>query len=87
MRTKPFPDAYLLAMKQLDAGPHECISIEDTSTGMQAALAAGLRCIVVRPDSFHAGNAFVGAAHVSSSLLEAAHWALSESLHSPTSRE
>ena len=38
---KPAPDIYLLAAKQLGLPPNECIAIEDSPPGGQAAKAAG----------------------------------------------
>jgi len=46
-RSKPAPDCYLLAMRKLGLSPAECIAIEDTQPGLQAAQSAGLRCLVV----------------------------------------
>ncbi len=44
-RGKPAPDIYLYAAKQLNVEPHECLVIEDSATGIQSALAAGMFCI------------------------------------------
>lgn len=44
---KPSPDIYLLAAKKLGYKPHECVVIEDTSTGVDAARSAGTICIAV----------------------------------------
>jgi beta-phosphoglucomutase len=38
--SKPAPDGYLLAAAQLNLQPQECLAIEDTFTGIQAAQAA-----------------------------------------------
>ena len=46
-RTKPAPDVYISAVKQLGVAPEGCIAIEDSATGVTAAQAAGLRVIVV----------------------------------------
>lgn len=46
-RTKPFPDPYLLAAARLDAEPARCAVIEDTSTGVASAEAAGCQVIAV----------------------------------------
>ncbi|MBL1085231.1 HAD family phosphatase [Streptomyces actinomycinicus] len=46
-RTKPFPDPYLLAAAGLGADPARCAVIEDTSTGVAAAEAAGCRVVAV----------------------------------------
>lgn len=54
VRGKPAPDLYLLAMAKLkdEIGaerfdPSRCIAIEDSHWGMEAARAAGLRCVAV----------------------------------------
>ncbi|KAJ0979952.1 hypothetical protein J5N97_015426 [Dioscorea zingiberensis] len=44
---KPAPDIFLAASKSLNVPPHECIVIEDALAGIQAAKAAGMRCIAV----------------------------------------
>jgi HAD superfamily hydrolase (TIGR01509 family) len=44
---KPFPDIYLSAARGLGVQPNVCIAIEDSPTGMEAAIAAGVRCIAV----------------------------------------
>lgn len=46
-RSKPAPDCYQLAMKMLGVSAQECIAVEDTQTGLAAAVAAGLRCVVI----------------------------------------
>lgn len=46
---KPNPDIYLLALKKLGLPAEECIAFEDSELGAQAAIAAGLRVVVV-PD-------------------------------------
>ncbi|WP_406836579.1 HAD family hydrolase [Streptomyces sp. AHU1] len=46
-RTKPFPDPYLLAASRLGAEPARCAVIEDTSTGVASAEAAGCQVIAV----------------------------------------
>jgi len=46
-RTKPFPDPYLLAASGLGADPGRCAVIEDTTTGVAAAEAAGCRVVAV----------------------------------------
>ena len=44
---KPDPECYLTAMQALGAQPAECVAIEDSSTGVGAALASGARTIAV----------------------------------------
>ena len=46
---KPNPDIYLLAVKKLGLNAEECIAFEDSETGARAAIAAGLKVVVV-PD-------------------------------------
>ena len=40
-RSKPFPDVYWAGAAALGVAPERCLVIEDTSTGVQAGLAAG----------------------------------------------
>jgi HAD superfamily hydrolase (TIGR01509 family) len=44
---KPAPDIFLLAAKKLDMHPAECVVVEDAVNGVEAAQAAGMRCIAV----------------------------------------
>lgn len=44
---KPDPEIYLLVAREIGATPSECLVIEDSSAGVQAALAAGMWCIAV----------------------------------------
>jgi HAD superfamily hydrolase (TIGR01509 family) len=46
-RGKPAPDVFLLAARRLGVAPHECVAIEDSSNGIRAAKAAGMRVIAV----------------------------------------
>ncbi|XP_024024937.1 protein SUPPRESSOR OF QUENCHING 1, chloroplastic isoform X2 [Morus notabilis] len=45
---KPAPDIFLAASKILNVPTSECIVIEDALAGVQAAKAAGMRCIAVK---------------------------------------
>jgi beta-phosphoglucomutase len=45
--TKPDPEIFLLAAKKLQLSPDECIVIEDAEAGVEAALAAGMKCVGV----------------------------------------
>jgi HAD superfamily hydrolase (TIGR01509 family) len=49
---KPAPDLFLEAARRLQAPPAQCIAIEDSQPGVDAALAAGM-CVVglVRPEA------------------------------------
>jgi len=48
-RRKPEPDIYLMACDHLNLAPADCIALEDSPTGVQAAYRAGLKVIMV-PD-------------------------------------
>jgi len=47
-RPKPAPDVYFKAAELLGAAPRECIVFEDSYSGVQAALAAGMRVVGLR---------------------------------------
>jgi HAD superfamily hydrolase (TIGR01509 family) len=48
---KPEPDVYLEAARRLDVFPEGCVAVEDSTNGIQAARAGGMRVIAVpRPD-------------------------------------
>ena len=68
-RSKPAPDVYLLAIQRLGAGPARVIAIEDSATGVAAAVAAGLVCVGVRTAVTH-GHDLGPAALIVSSLEE-----------------
>ena len=44
-RRKPAPDIYLFALRSLGISPEEAVAVEDSPLGVQAAVAAGIRCI------------------------------------------
>lgn len=48
-RTKPAPDLFLFAARQLVLKPEECIVVEDAAAGVQAAHAGGMRAIGLGP--------------------------------------
>jgi beta-phosphoglucomutase family hydrolase len=47
-RPKPAPDVFLKAAELLASAPRDCIVLEDSYSGVEAALAAGMRVIGVR---------------------------------------
>ncbi|NWG75337.1 MAG: HAD-IA family hydrolase [Rubrivivax sp.] len=55
LRTKPEPDIFLAAARLLGLSPQQCVVIEDAPNGVQAAKAAGMRCIAVA-QTFPAGR-------------------------------
>lgn len=69
-RKKPAPDIYLLAVKELGVSPDEVLVVEDSSVGLRAALAAGLKTIVTT-SWYTRQETFPGAALVITSLGDA----------------
>ncbi len=49
-KSKPYPDVYLEAARQLEAESSECLALEDSYNGIRAAHAAGMMPIMV-PDT------------------------------------
>ena len=48
-KSKPDPEAFLLAASKLGVAPMECLVFEDTEMGIQAATAAGMASVKVPP--------------------------------------
>lgn len=46
-RGKPAPDVYLAVAERLGVRPSECVAIEDSSNGLRAASAAGMRVVAI----------------------------------------
>lgn len=44
---KPAPDIFLAAAQKLGIAPSKCVVVEDAINGIQAAKAAGMRCVAV----------------------------------------
>ncbi len=55
-KSKPAPDIFLKAAELMNVKPNECIVIEDSSTGYEAALNADMKCIVVPSTVFKQSN-------------------------------
>jgi kojibiose phosphorylase len=68
-RSKPAPDLFLHAAAQLGLAPEHCVVVEDAASGVEAALAAGMRAVGLGPVER------VGAAHVVLPNLAGIHWA------------
>lgn len=66
---KPAPDLYLSAAAGLGVSPERCVALEDSPNGLRAALAAGMRCVVV-PTDITAALDYSGAALRLGSLVE-----------------
>jgi HAD superfamily hydrolase (TIGR01509 family) len=47
---KPAPDLFLLAAERMEVDPRRCLVVEDSRAGVEAARAAGMRCL-----GFHGG--------------------------------
>lgn len=46
-KSKPDPEPYLFTAKKLGLPPEQCIVIEDSVAGIEAAHAAGMKCIAI----------------------------------------
>jgi HAD superfamily hydrolase (TIGR01549 family) len=64
---KPAPDVYLEAMRRLELKGNECLAVEDTEHGLEAAKQAGAYCFVV-PQEFSKGQNFSKADRILDSL-------------------
>lgn len=51
--SKPNPEIYLTCIKKLNLEAKECVAIEDSEYGIEAAKKAGLICIAKRDDRFN----------------------------------
>ena len=60
MHKKPAPDIYQLVLEKLNIDSKNCVAFEDSSNGLQAALAAGL-ATVVTPTQWSADQDFSSA--------------------------
>lgn len=45
IHSKPHPEIFLLAANKLGVDPAECLVFEDAEAGVEAALAAGMKCV------------------------------------------
>ncbi len=72
-RSKPAPDCYLLALERLGLQAHECVAIEDTEHGVEAARSAGIDCVAV-PHVMSEHQDFGRATAVLRDLHEAVDW-------------
>lgn len=51
--SKPNPEIYLTCIKRLNIEANECVAVEDSEYGIEAAKKAGLICIAKRDDRFN----------------------------------
>jgi beta-phosphoglucomutase-like phosphatase (HAD superfamily) len=68
-KKKPEPDIYLMAAAQCGTLPENCLAIEDTVHGMNAALGAGMKCIVT-PSEYTLSDDFTGSHRLVDTLEE-----------------
>ena len=62
-KKKPHPQVYLQTLTRLGLPAGSCLALEDSSNGLRAAVAAGLKTIVT-PNNFTAHHDFFGALRV-----------------------
>jgi HAD superfamily hydrolase (TIGR01509 family) len=62
-RGKPAPDVYLRAAELLAVVPSRCVAVEDSTNGLRAALAAGMRVVAIPNATFPPDPEVVQAAH------------------------
>lgn len=68
VRGKPWPEAYIAALKHLNITPEQGLAIEDTAVSVMSAKRAGMQ-VVVTPGDISAGQDFWQADLVCDSLL------------------
>lgn len=74
-RTKPDPEAYLLATRRLRVPPGESVALEDSPSGLASARGAGIRCLAVGhrrpPGAWAEGATYLPDLRDADSVLEA----------------
>lgn len=59
-KAKPDPDVFLKGARELNIDPQYCVVFEDAEAGIEAAIAAGMRCIGVgSPETLGKANAVI----------------------------
>lgn len=66
-RSKPYPDIFLKAARELDVKPAECVVLEDAEAGVSAGVRAGMKVIAV-PNKYTKSHDFSKADLVVNSL-------------------
>lgn len=61
-KSKPDPEIFLTACEKLNVDPSNAIVLEDSERGLEAAVAGGMRCILV-PDLVEPSEKYVKLAH------------------------
>ncbi len=59
-RSKPDPEVFLKAAEALEVAPSACVVVEDAVSGVEAAVAAGMRAFAVASAARAAGNSDAG---------------------------
>ncbi len=72
VNSKPSPEPYLLGLDKLGVAGARCLAVEDSPRGLKAALAAGIRCIILR-NAMTAHYRFEGAYRVVDSVAQLGH--------------
>jgi len=75
-RGKPYPDLFLHAAEVMRAGFDRCVVVEDSITGVKAAVAAGMRCLALAGGDDVRTMAALGAEPIES-LMEVP-WAIAD---------
>lgn len=70
-RSKPFPDTYEQAARELGLAPAQCLAVEDSPTGVESAARAGCRVVAVL--TTHAESE-LNAERVFPDMAAALHW-------------
>ncbi len=70
-RQKPAPDIFLKAAEKTGSDPAQCVVMEDAISGVQAAKAAGMKCIAVTTSFSKAELLAAGADYVTDDLMSA----------------
>jgi HAD superfamily hydrolase (TIGR01509 family) len=63
---KPHPEPFLLAAEKLGTDPSDCVVVEDAEAGVNAAKAAGMKCLAVDSPNTHGQDLSQADAHVKS---------------------
>ncbi|MEV4777733.1 HAD family hydrolase [Burkholderia sp. LMU1-1-1.1] len=67
--SKPAPDPYLLGLERLGVAAADALVVEDSPRGLRAAMAAGIRCVILR-NALTRGYDFPGAYRVVDTMAE-----------------
>lgn len=61
VRSKPDPEVFLIAAERLGVAPDRCLVVEDADVGVEAAVAAGMKCLAVGAAAWHSAANFSAA--------------------------